>query len=82
MFKPGRDTSDSWQGIRYRAVEPGRDVFLFSCFNGLAYADVKKLNKSEIIKGVDGEMWIVTKRLKTDTPTRVPLLPAASDIVW
>jgi len=58
-----------------------RDVFLFSCFTGLAYADVKKLNKAEIIKGVDGEMWIVTKRLKTDTPTRVPLLPSAMTIL-
>jgi site-specific recombinase XerD len=58
-----------------------RDIFLFSCFTGLAYADVKKLKKAEIIKGVDGEMWIVTKRLKTDTPTRVPLLPFASTIL-
>lgn len=26
-------------------------------------------------------MWIVTKRLKTDTPTRVPLLPSALTIL-
>ena len=58
-----------------------RDIFLFSCFTGLAYADVKKLKKAEIIKGIDGEMWVVTKRLKTDTPTRVPLLPFAFDIL-
>lgn len=32
-----------------------RDVFLFSCFTDLAYADVKKLKKSQIKKGVDGE---------------------------
>jgi site-specific recombinase XerD len=54
-----------------------RDIFLFSCFTGLAYADVQKLKSTEIVKGHDGEMWIVTKRLKTDTPTRVPLLPSA-----
>jgi len=58
-----------------------RDIFLFSCFTGLAYADVQKLKRAEIVKGLDGEMWIVTKRLKTDTPTRVPLLPSALTIL-
>ncbi|MDP9077815.1 MAG: hypothetical protein M3O71_10360 [Bacteroidota bacterium] len=58
-------------------LNQGRDIFLFCCFTGLAYADVQKLTRSEIIKGADGEMWIVTKRLKADTQTKVPLLPAA-----
>ncbi len=58
-----------------------RDIFLFSCFTGLAYADVHKLKKTEVVKGLDGEMWIYTKRQKTDTPTRVPLLPSALDIL-
>jgi site-specific recombinase XerD len=58
-----------------------RDIFLFCCFTGLAYADVQKLKQSEIIRGADGEMWIVTKRLKTNTPTKVPLLPSALTIL-
>jgi site-specific recombinase XerD len=58
-----------------------RDIFLFCCFTGLAYADVQKLNQSEIIRGADGEMWIVTKRLKTNIPTKVPLLPSALTIL-
>ncbi|MDP9079298.1 MAG: site-specific integrase, partial [Bacteroidota bacterium] len=58
-----------------------RDIFLFCCYTGLAYADVQKLKPSEIVKGADGEMWIVTKRLKTDTATKVPLLPAALTIL-
>ena len=52
-----------------------RDIFLFSCFTGLAYADVKKLKRSEIVVGVDGERWIFTNRQKTGTPSRIPLLP-------
>jgi len=32
-----------------------RDIFLFCCFTGLAYADVKKLKPAEIVKGLDGE---------------------------
>ena len=55
-----------------------KDVFLFSCYTGLAYADVQKLKTSEIVKGHDGEIWINTKRKKTDIATRVPLLPVAS----
>ena len=54
-----------------------RDIFIFSCFTGLAYVDVKKLRRSEIVKGGDGQMWIYTRRQKTSTPTRVPLLPSA-----
>eukprot|EP01037_Dinobryon_pediforme_P007469 gene7469-7533_t len=42
-----------------------------------AYADVNKLKRNEIVKGLDGEMWIFTKRKKTDTPSRIPLLPSA-----
>lgn len=58
-----------------------RDVFLFSCYTGLAYVDVCNLKKSEIILGFDDEMWIVTKRQKTQAPTRVPLLPKALEII-
>jgi hypothetical protein len=39
-----------------------RNIFLFSCYTGLAYADVQKLKRSEIMIGVDGEKWIFTKR--------------------
>ena len=58
-----------------------RDIFLFSCFTGLAYADVQKLKRTEIVKGVDGEMWISTKRQKTDFPTGIPLLPSALSLL-
>jgi site-specific recombinase XerD len=57
-----------------------RDIFLFSCYSGLAYADVKKLKRSEIIIGVDGEKWLISKRQKTDIAARIPLLPAALTI--
>jgi predicted RNase H-like nuclease (RuvC/YqgF family) len=35
-----------------------RDIFLFCCYTGLAYADIKKLRRNEIDKGIDGEMWM------------------------
>ena len=58
-----------------------RDIFLFSCYTGLAYVDVKQLSKSNINIGIDGDQWIFTRRQKTDTSTRVPLLPLARELV-
>lgn len=58
-----------------------RDIFLFCCYTGLAYADVFKLKRSEIVDGSDGEKWIVIKRQKTDSPSRIPLLPQALSII-
>lgn len=58
-----------------------RDIFLFSCYTGFAYIDVKKLTKSHINIGIDGDKWIFTHRQKTDTSTRVPLLPLAEELI-
>ncbi len=58
-----------------------KDIFLFSCYSGLAYADVKKLKRSEIGIGIDGEKWIFTSRQKTDDSSRIPLLPVALEIM-
>src|SRR6476620_9036480 len=37
-----------------------RDMFVFSCFTGLAYVDVRNLTKSHVSFGIDGEKWIFT----------------------
>ena len=53
-----------------------RDIFVFCCYTGLAYADIKKLKRSEVSVGVDGGQWIFTSRQKTEISSRIPLLPA------
>ncbi len=58
-----------------------KNIFLFSCYTGLAYADVQKLKRSEIMIGIDGEKWIFTKRQKTDSSSRIPLLAVALEIL-
>jgi len=58
-----------------------KDIFIFSCFTGLAYADVKKLTKDNIVIGIDGNKWINTKRTKTNTITNIPILPTAASII-
>jgi len=64
--------------IRVRTV---RDIFVFSCYTGLAYVDVRKLKRSELVKGIDNKMWIFTKRQKTDTLSRIPVLPIAASVI-
>ncbi|MDF2188294.1 site-specific integrase [Paraflavitalea sp. CAU 1676] len=58
-----------------------RDIFLFSCYTGLAYVDVAKSKRSEVFIGVDGEQWLLSKRQKTDISARIPLLPPALKIL-
>jgi len=58
-----------------------RDVFIFCCYTGLAFVDVEKLRSSEIGIGIDGSKWIFTNRQKTETLSRIPLLPVAIDIL-
>lgn len=58
-----------------------RDIFLFCCFTGLAYSDVKKLSKDNLIIGIDGERWIKVNRTKTDTRSSIPVLPMAQAIL-
>lgn len=62
-------------------MEQVRDIFLFSCYTGLAYSDVEKLTAADISTGIDGEKWVFTTRTKTETATRVPLLPPAIAIL-
>ena len=58
-----------------------RDIFLFSCYTGLAYVDIYNLTKENISIGIDGEKWIFTHRQKTETASRIPLLQSALNIL-
>ncbi len=57
---------DKLSGILFsiERLEIVKNIFLFSCYSGLAYADVQKLKRTEIGIGIDGEKWIFTKRPK------------------
>jgi site-specific recombinase XerD len=62
-------------------LELVRDIFVFSCFTGLAYIDVKQLTQDNISLGIDGDKWIFKNRQKTDTTSKIPLLPTAQEII-
>lgn len=55
-------------------LEHVRDLFIFSCFCGLAYSDVTNLRQENIRKSFDGNLWIMMKRQKTNTDVNVPML--------
>lgn len=57
------------------------DMFLFCCYTGLAYIDLVNLTTANIIKGIDGDDWLMTHRQKTETAVHVPLLPQAVALI-
>jgi integrase len=58
-----------------------KDLFIFSSYTGIAYVDIMKLKKDNIILGIDGNKWIITKRQKTNTPVKVPILDQAQYLI-
>ncbi|HIS23595.1 MAG TPA: site-specific integrase [Candidatus Cryptobacteroides intestinipullorum] len=58
-----------------------RDMFLFSTFTGLAYADLKRLMTDDITQAEDGTWWIHIRRQKTDTLSSVRLLDIPLKII-
>jgi site-specific recombinase XerD len=62
------------QGFKTKRLERLRDVFIFCCFTGLSYIDVKNLTEDHIRTSFDGNLWIMGKRGKTDISYQVPLL--------
>lgn len=62
-------------------LERVRDIFLFSCYTGLAYIDVYNLSEEHLKEWADGSMWICFKRQKTKVPFNVRLLDIPLQII-
>lgn len=58
-----------------------RDLFIFCCYTGLAYADVSKLSPFHLIKGANGNTWIILSRTKSKSQATIPVLPKAMVIL-
>ena len=61
-------------------LELVRDIFIFSCFTGLAYIDVSNLTPDHIVTFGD-KQWIMTQRQKTSVETNVLLLDIPKAII-
>lgn len=55
-------------------LEQVKDVFLFGCFTGLAYSDLKELTLDNVVLDEKGKLWVHTHRKKTDIASHIPLL--------
>ena len=61
-------------------LELVRDLFLFSCFTGLAYIDVANLRREHLVT-LDGKAWIMTRRKKTSVESNILLLDIPKAII-
>ena len=76
---------DELRTIRSRQFETARmaqvrDVFIFACYSGLAFTDLKNLTKDDMLIDEDGKEWIVKPRQKTKIISHIPLLPIAKEL--
>lgn len=58
-----------------------RDMFLFCCYTGLAFSDVKTLKKEHLSIDKKGITWIHKKRVKTNQVCTIFLIEAAKKII-
>lgn len=64
-----------------KRLDQVRDIFVFSCFCGLAYIDVKNLRENNIRTSFDDKLWIMGKREKTGVTFTIPLLDIPKKIL-
>ena len=67
--------------VPHKRYELVKDIFIFSCFTGLAYADIKKLTRSNIQSFFDGHQWIISRRKKSDVASNVRLMEIPKRII-
>ena len=69
------------KSLKVARLSQVRDVFVFCCYTGLAYADVSILRPEQISVAISKEKWLITNRTKTKTQANIPLLPKALEII-
>ena len=67
--------------VNDKEAEQARQMFLFSCFTGLAIADMERLKFSHIQTSADGRRYIRKERQKTKVESVVPPHPIAEEIL-
>lgn len=93
LYELGYDNYDSdflepfelelWENLKLKSetLRKVRDIFVFSCYTGLSYIEVKNLKAKDIVTGIDGNPWIILRRRKSDTEIKVPLMEKAKEIL-
>ena len=68
------------KGLTKDSIERVRDLFVFQCFTGLAYTDLKDFREDKIVT-INNEEQIRGTRMKTGVPYVILLLPQAKAIL-
>jgi len=94
LYKPGKvsksviflSVSELETLEQYHFIQPRlslvRDLFIFCCYTGLAYHEMRQLRYEHIVKGFDNKDWIKMERKKTGRPISIPILPKANAILY
>jgi integrase/recombinase XerD len=67
--------------LKIQKLHLARDLFVFSCYTGLAYVDLMELTPTCLCIGFDGNLWLKTARKKTEVPVNIPLLGKAKTVL-
>ena len=80
-----RASLDKLKGLTFESYEvelkTARNLFLFSCFTGVAYCDMVALNREHLFTDDEAVLWLKFHRQKSDTLCRVKLLPEALHLI-
>lgn len=79
-------SKEELQGLQEKEIDGDRlnivrDMFVFCCYTGLSYVDVQKLHRDNIVRHIDGSLWIQAERTKTKSKLDIPLLLTAEGIL-
>lgn len=67
--------------FRRKSMELVRDLYVFCCFTGLSFTDMKNLTKDNGQTSFDGKLWIMTKRQKTGVESNIMLMDIPPRII-
>ena len=67
--------------INMPSIDRIRDLFLFQCFTGLAYADFEKFNFEKDVEERNGKYIVSDRRKKTNEDYKIVLLTPAIEIL-
>ena len=67
--------------LKIERIAQVRDIFIFCCFSGLAFSDVKQLKEEHIARDNNGALWIRKRRQKTKNMCNIPLLDIPLQII-
>ena len=64
-----------------RSLVLTRDLFLFACYAGTAYADTISITRENLFTDDEGSLWLKYRRKKNELTARVKLLPEAIALI-